>query len=228
MAYWKDREGKIMSNMENSWNRNKKDHTDPIWDVDHPKYLSLKSQFAREKVNKENAQKEKAAKAVEDKKALDNESPEFTGILDRETYMQWKLLMNLEEDGQTERKNRDMKDIYSNITWFFRRLKRVLDFLPIIWRGYDFDYAHAIELFRYQLERTADLLESDKAYTIDSNIHAQKIRTAIKLMDKVYDEEYMEDFYDKKISIEEAIKKQERAHQLVWKYIEHNIQGWWD
>jgi hypothetical protein len=142
--------------------------------------------------------------------------------------MQWKLLMNLEEDGQTERKNRDMKDIYSNITWFFRRLKRVLDFLPIIWRGYDFDYAHAIELFRYQLERTADLLESDKAYTIDSNIHAQKIRTAIKLMDKVYDEEYMEDFYDKKISIEEAIKKQERAHQLVWKYIEHNIQGWWD
>jgi len=121
-----------------------------------------------------------------------------------------------------------MKKIYNNITWFFRRLKRVCDFLPIIWKGYDFDYVHAIELFRYQLERTAYLLESDKAYTVNSNIHAQKIRTAIRLMDKVYDEEYMEDFYVGKLTIKEAIEKQERAHQLLWKYIEHNIQHWWD
>tara|TARA_R110002020_G_scaffold113236_3_gene260297 strand:- start:1788 stop:2153 length:366 start_codon:yes stop_codon:yes gene_type:complete len=121
-----------------------------------------------------------------------------------------------------------MGKIYNNITWFFRRLRRVWDFLPIIWRGYDFDYSHAIELFRYQLERTADLLESDKAYTLNSNLHAQKIRTAIRLMDKVYEEEWMEDFYDRKISLEEAIKKQERAHKLLWEYIEHNIQGWWD
>jgi len=118
--------------------------------------------------------------------------------------------------------------IYNNITWFFRRLRRVWDFLPIIWGGYDFDYSHAIELFKYQLERTADLLESDEAYTLDSNLNAQKIRTAIRLMDKVYEEEWMEDFYNGKITMEEAIKKQKRAHQLLWKYIEHNIQGWWD
>jgi hypothetical protein len=109
MAYWKDREGKIMSNMENSWNRNKKDHTDPIWDVDHPKYLSLKSQFAREKVNKENAQKEKAAKAVEDKKALDNESPEFTGILDRETYKRNLDAMEAANESRGRRSNGTQK-----------------------------------------------------------------------------------------------------------------------
>ena len=118
--------------------------------------------------------------------------------------------------------------IYSNITWFFRRLKRVRDFLPIIWKGYDFDYTHAIELFKYQLERTADLLESDKAYTVNSNIHAQKIRTAIRLMDIVYDEEYMEDFYEGKLTIKEAIKKQDKAHKILWKFIEHNIRHWWD
>ena len=118
--------------------------------------------------------------------------------------------------------------IYNNITWFFRRLKRVWDFLPIIWKGYDFDYAHAIELFKYQLERTADLLESDKAYTVNSNTHAQKIRTAIRLIDIVYDEEYIKDFYDGKLTMQEAIKKQQRAHQLLWKFIEHNIQHWWD
>lgn len=118
--------------------------------------------------------------------------------------------------------------IYRNITWFFRRLRRVWDFIPIIWKGYDFDYCHAIELFRYQLERTADLLESDKAYRIDSKLQAQKIRTAIRLIDKVYGEEYMEDFYNGKVTIEEATKKQKRAHRLLWEYIEHNIEYWWD
>ena len=47
-------------------------------------------------------------------------------------------------------------------------------------------------------------------------------------MDKVYDEEYMEDFYEGKLTIEEAIEKQQRAHRLLWKFIEHNIEDWWD
>tara|TARA_B110000503_G_scaffold136816_1_gene219863 strand:- start:362 stop:682 length:321 start_codon:yes stop_codon:yes gene_type:complete len=104
------------------------------------------------------------------------------------------------------------------------------DFLPIIWRGYDFDYAHAIELFKYQLERTADLLESDKAYTINSNIHAQKIRTAIRLMDIVYEEKYIDGLSSPYTDDEfkEALKKQDRAHKILWKYIEHNIRHWWD
>ena len=83
-----------------------------------------------------------------------------------------------------------MKKIWNNIRWFFRRLKRVWDFLPIIWKGYDFDYAHAINLFKYQLERTADFMESDKAMTVDADIRAKRIRTAIELLQKVYDEDY--------------------------------------
>jgi hypothetical protein len=77
-----------------------------------------------------------------------------------------------------------------NVKWFFRRLKRVWDFLPIIWKGYDFDYSHAINLFKYQLERTADFMESDKVMTVDADIRAKRIRTAIELLQKVYDEDY--------------------------------------
>ena len=80
--------------------------------------------------------------------------------------------------------------IYNNITWFYRRLKRVWDFLPIIWKGYDFDYAHAVALFKYQLERTADFMESDRAMTVNANVRAKRIRTAIKFLNKVYDEDY--------------------------------------
>ena len=89
-----------------------------------------------------------------------------------------------------------MKTIWNNITWFFRRLKRVWDFLPHIWRGYDFDYRYAINIFKYQLERTADFMASDKAMTVDADVRAKRIRTAIELLDKVYDEEYGMEYMD--------------------------------
>lgn len=90
---------------------------------------------------------------------------------------------------------------WNNFTYFFKRkyqqIKRVIDFLPIIWNGFDFDYHYSLELFRKQLERQADFMESDKALTLDSKTNAQKIRTAIRLMDKVYDDRYDMEWMDK-------------------------------
>lgn len=80
---------------------------------------------------------------------------------------------------------------------FFRRVKRVIDFLPMIWKGYDFDYRYAIDLFQYQLERTADFMESDQTLTVDADIRARRIRTAVELLQKVYDEEYGCEYQDK-------------------------------
>ena len=41
-----------------------------------------------------------------------------------------------------------------DIRYFFRRkyrqIRRVIDFLPMIWNGFDFDYMYAIELFEKQ------------------------------------------------------------------------------
>ena len=80
---------------------------------------------------------------------------------------------------------------------FFRRVKRVMDFLPMMWKGYDYDYRYAIELFQYQLERTADFMESDRVLTVDADIRARRIRTAVELLQKVYDEEYGCEYQDK-------------------------------
>jgi len=77
-----------------------------------------------------------------------------------------------------------------SIKQFFRRVKRTVEYLPIIWRGYDFDYQYAIELFKYQLERTAEFLDSDRAYGMDAKKNSFRIKTAIALMQKVYDDEY--------------------------------------
>jgi hypothetical protein len=163
--------------------------------------------------------------------------------------------------------------------WFkrkWRQVKRVVDFLPIIWKGYDWDYQYAIELFQHQLKRMADHIGSNKAWGMEHKQTASRIRTAVELMEKVYDEEYafeymkqMEEKYgkssfefeeldelnkngdpyytmvekweedytesdiklidgEKNTLMRESRAKQARAHKILWRYIEHNIQHWWD
>lgn len=80
---------------------------------------------------------------------------------------------------------------------FFAKIRRVIEYLPIIWRTRDFDYQYALDIFRYQLERTANFFESNKTYSADAKQYASRIRTAIKLMDKVYNEEYGTEYQDK-------------------------------
>jgi hypothetical protein len=68
--------------------------------------------------------------------------------------------------------------------------------LPIIWNGFDFDYMYSIELFKKQLERQAKLFESDKLNSDRSKQNASRIRTAISLMDKVYNGDYELEWMD--------------------------------
>lgn len=162
-----------------------------------------------------------------------------------------------------------------DFTYFFKRktyqIKRVIDFLPIIWRGYDNDYIYALELFKHQLERMATFFESAKAYTTDAKERAKEIRLALKLMDIVQDGKYVTETFDNierlygkltfhsvlledmpgmyelkitnlkakdaehqkeidaltSVLLKEARQKEKKAQRLLWKYIDHKINGWW-
>ena len=112
---------------------------------------------------------------------------------------------------------------------FFRRVRRVIDFLPIIWKGEDYDYYYSIQLFQYQLERTADFLESDKAYTLDAKATASRIRTAAELLDRVYNDYYLQQIdWDDKEGLSRALEQDAKAERILWKFIGHNIRHWWD
>ena len=67
----------------------------------------------------------------------------------------------------------------------YRQIERTLSFIPVIWKGYDRDYGSALDVFEHQLKRTADYLESDKAWSLDAKTNAAKIWTAIELMEKL-------------------------------------------
>lgn len=162
--------------------------------------------------------------------------------------------------------------------WFkrkWRQIKRVIDYLPIIWKGYDWDFRYAVELFQHQLKRTANEIEKNGTH-VDRENTAHRIRTAVELMEKVYDEEYqfeyatkieekygpskfefeeleqidetgkpyytMVEYFEEEYTPEEKLLieqernnlmwdsrvKQRKAHRILWQYIEHNIQHWWD
>jgi len=78
---------------------------------------------------------------------------------------------------------------------FLIRLKRTISFLPTIWKGADWDYRYAVDLFTYQLSRTANYIESkDRHTTAQSDVI--RMRTAIALLNKVYEEEYGMEYMD--------------------------------
>jgi hypothetical protein len=150
-----------------------------------------------------------------------------------------------------------MKKIYNKI-------KRLIRYIPVIWNSEEFDYRYSLELFKMKLEDIASFLESDKAWSARAKYDASRIRMVLRLMDKVYDEEYsiewiteIEKIYGNNIfdfemekgylkykyedlpNAEEirnkkrelfykSLEKHKKAHKLLWKVIEHNIQHWWD
>jgi len=84
--------------------------------------------------------------------------------------------------------------------WIKRKLwqiRNIFRWLPIIWSQYDFDYDYAVKVFNFQLQKTAEYLESDKANTVDAKVNAQKIRTFLKLHKKIQDCDYSCEYQDK-------------------------------
>lgn len=80
------------------------------------------------------------------------------------------------------------------IRYFFKRklwqIRNLFKWFPVIWKQYDFDYHYSTDVFRFQLEKQAEFFESGKTYTVGAEHNASRIRTALRLMDKVDNQEY--------------------------------------
>lgn len=157
-----------------------------------------------------------------------------------------------------------MNGIKFYIKKYYLKIKRIISWIPLLWNTEPYDYSFLIDIMRKQLSDMADFFESDDTWTIEADNKAKEMRIAIKLLDKVYEEEYGTEYFDnfekkygeaipifdndntyKKLydkfgiterELKEEVsdefwksqKKQQKAHRILWKYIEHHIQGWWD
>ena len=79
---------------------------------------------------------------------------------------------------------------------FFKQLRRLLRWIPVVWDTYDFDYSYSLKVFKFQLERQADFMESKNAKTLNAKHYASRIRIILRLMDKVYNEDYGTAYFD--------------------------------
>jgi len=164
--------------------------------------------------------------------------------------------------------------LLNNIHYFFRRkrdqFRNLRRWLPLVWNKYDFDYSYSIDMFKRALLDQAEFMESDRAHGVSAKDDAKRIRTVVRLMEKVYDDSYALEYQDKLKELygddvldfgfvdcefnnlhelkwsykdrpnaeeidkmhskllKESTAKQERAEQLLWKLVAHNIRGWWD
>lgn len=126
-----------------------------------------------------------------------------------------------------------LKDIWRKMSYWpgrkWRQIKNVIGWIPVVWNQFDFDYRYSINVFKHQLLKQAKFMESDRAYGVNSHIDAQKIRMVVRLMDKVYDEEYaleyqqkLKDTYGEDVDewvFHDSIEFEE-CHEIVWKFEE--------
>jgi len=79
----------------------------------------------------------------------------------------------------------------------WRQIKNVIGWIPVVWKQFDFDYRYSLDVFKHQLSKQAKFMESDRALGMNSKTDAEKIRMVIRLMDKVYDEDYACEYQQK-------------------------------
>lgn len=73
---------------------------------------------------------------------------------------------------------------------FLNRVKRLLEFVPVIWNSYDWDHSYATKLFAYQLQRMVNHLEKHKSHVEWQN-DVSRIKTALELLERVETDYYL-------------------------------------
>lgn len=121
---------------------------------------------------------------------------------------------------------------------FGRNLKRLVQYAPIVWKLGEGDFAYILEVTKFEINRQAKIIEKS-SYTENNKKIVSRMRTASRLIEKTYlkEEYYSEDYEKYQYLFEEKNfeewatliqKRQDKAEELLWKFIHHNIRWWWD
>jgi len=138
---------------------------------------------------------------------------------------------------------------------FFRRIKRIIDYIPILWKNEDFDYGYILELLAYKLKRTREHIMEHKiifdyAAVCDQMLEVENQIKAVQA-DEWMDKEF-EEFYNKigdtdmifkwdiikkrspetKQEYIELLEKRYKTTEVEWEWLFHllkdNMRNWWD
>lgn len=66
---------------------------------------------------------------------------------------------------------------------FYYKIKRIIEWLPVLWRTHDWDHAYMTEIWAYSLTRLRDNMV--QGYGVFNKTHLRKINTAINILHRM-------------------------------------------
>lgn len=73
------------------------------------------------------------------------------------------------------------------IIQLLKRVKRVLEYIPIIWKTHDWDHSYSLQIYAYSLKRLKRCIEN--GYGLDRNKYAKRLQVVINLIERMEDSE---------------------------------------
>ena len=112
-----------------------------------------------------------------------------------------------------------------------KQLRKLIRWIPIIWKDRDWDHYFIYEILKQKLIDHEQGIK--EGYSADAFKTADKIRTAIRMIEIVQNEEHIEVYLDKNTSytneeLDNAIDNHDKAKRELFNYLNNNIEEWWD
>jgi hypothetical protein len=108
-----------------------------------------------------------------------------------------------------------------------KRIRTIIKWIPILWYDEDWDYYFIYNILQKKLEFVhKDML---KSHLENNELYANKIMTAIRLIEIVRDEKYLDEVLreDGLYDWNRIVEKHKKAKRVLFNYLHHNIEKWW-
>ena len=114
---------------------------------------------------------------------------------------------------------------------FFKSVKNLIRWAPIIWNDQDWDYSYIYNILKHKLIFMAEHMYNN-GYHECSKQDGDRMILCVMLIDKIQNEDYMNELINNDNLTLEDIQKAENKHnkakKLLFKILEQNIERWWD
>lgn len=129
---------------------------------------------------------------------------------------------------------------------FFRRVKHILVWIPVLWYDCDWDYSDLMTIVQFKLRRMADSIEENDL-VVDASLYAKEMRKAAEEFDK---HKEPDKYYERPDDLPEwdpfsegeyipcppktaewykfLAEKEDEHWSMAWNLIRDRGRGWWD
>ena len=111
-------------------------------------------------------------------------------------------------------------------------IKNLYKWFWVIWKDRDWDHYYIFEVLKFKLENQSKHLIK-YGYHENAEREAELLMTCVRLIDKIQNEKYYDDYYDNNKPMtnemmDRCYTQHNKAKRLLFKIIEQKIEHWWD